>query len=1608
MGAASDGSVSYEAGAGVITASGGGTGTPGVISPDTPIVDATPPNLTTMSPWNHVANVSVNADIVLTYDENVVARYGNITLASLDGSFSETISITDKSKVTISGNTVTINPSATLGYFAMYKITVPAGIVKDTAGNASQYGFTTDFRTQWDPNEKTPPTLTASSPAAGEGNVDYLSNITLTFSEPIAAGVGSISIYKADGTLVTKLAANDLTQVQILYDNQVWINPNAVLAQGASYYVLIDANAFTDQAGNAYAGITSPSAFTFTTAAAPGPQFTDLVASNGASSTALTGTLRLDFDKTVVAGNGSIRIYKASDNSLVTTIAIADTTQVSIDGVMVTVDPTTNFDPLTAYYVVYDAGLVTDSSGTGCNAVTSTTAISFTTGPGAPTPITIAAGQTVSNVLTNADMFSAYRSETDSAHPSAEVKGFANHGKLSITSTFANASVLGFYLYGPTMWYDGAILNDGELTINTPNADYAAAITCGGFGPQITNTVNGKITVDAQTAKGIITYDPNRTVVNAGSITVNGVLGAYGVQLENYSASLTNSGSITVHSGTAYDPDDPWFSFRAIAATVYGYLDNSGSIECTADNYSRYSVGVLFNYSDRIATSGIVNSGTIKAGIAIWEATPNWSNTHVNTVKNTGTIEGAILLTYGSDGLINSGTITGEIDMGQGDNIVVNSGTINGIIYLDAGDDVYESDNGVVNGGVYGGSGTDVAIFSGKKSDYQITTDNTGKTIVTGAHGSTTLWYFETVKFDDSQVSLSHSNGDQNIQPLLVYDDMTVAADANYYLTSAGWNFIDSTIALRSHDLNGSQFHNLGTISASSGISHDIVAGVACDTSSIYTGGSIVNDGMINIDSNVASLSAGILTTGYLPATTNGANGVILVRGGEAVGIMSCDPRNAIRNDGTMTVTGNTFAAGIDVSNCDYKITNTGTITVHSGTGTPTALNTPLMAFGLTGAIGLYIHGSGDTIVNSGTIAVSADQGADQTIGITWNPLSFTPETITNSGTISAAIALYEVPSGNDASACKSLITNSGTITGNILLDVGTDVLRNTGTITGNIQLGVNTLINDWQTDVDTFDGRGGTFTGTLHAGLGADTIWAGAGNASYSGDAGDDFIAAGTGTEALDGGAGTDTLSFESATGGVTASLAVTAAQTVGGGLGTITAINFENLTGSAYNDVLTGNGGDNTLRGGLGINTLDGGAGTDTAAFAGRASDYQVVLNGNGSYTVTGAGLTDTLTNIERASFDGSGQTLSLADFQAQSFSKLQALEYIASYKDLIGAFGDDAAWGAKHYFNNGLAEGRKISFNALNYIASYGDLVVAFHDDQLAATEHYLKNGYYEGRKATFDPLAYVCSYNDLVISFRDDQTAAAEHYIKNGYWEGRRVTFDPLAYVCSYNDLVIAFGDNKTAAEEHYIKNGFWENRKVTFNALAYIASYTDLIAAFGDDAQAAEEHYIRNGFWEGRKVTFDPVAYLINNTDLGAAGFTATDATEHYLKNGYWEHRTANGAFGSEQTNHDLMIGDSATDTIGTTGDKDWFAVSVTAGQTYTFKLSGVDGGNGTLADPFLAICDAHGVQLTYANDSTNHDAVIRFTALSTGTCYLVASANDTGTGTYKLFATGGG
>ncbi|RZJ43525.1 MAG: hypothetical protein EON86_05055, partial [Brevundimonas sp.] len=162
-------------------------------------------------------------------------------------------------------------------------------------------------------------------------------------------------------------------------------------------------------------------------------------------------------------------------------------------------------------------------------------------------------------------------------------------------------------------------------------------------------------------------------------------------------------------------------------------------------------------------------------------------------------------------------------------------------------------------------------------------------------------------------------------------------------------------------------------------------------------------------------------------------------------------------------------------------------------------------------------------------------------------------------------------------------------------------------------------------------DGDADTLEGTA----GNDTLIGGSGDNTLSGGDGDDILIGGPGADRMDGGDGTDTADFTNAGAGVF----VTLAGTIGivGESDGDRYFNIENVTGSAYNDVLIGNGGDNVLIGGEGDdtvigfdgdNTLDGGEGADMVEYANSASG--VTVNLATGVAVHGGG-TDTLISIE-----------------------------------------------------------------------------------------------------------------------------------------------------------------------------------------------------------------------------------------------------------------------------------------------------------------------------------------------------------------------------------------
>jgi len=265
---------------------------------------------------------------------------------------------------------------------------------------------------------------------------------------------------------------------------------------------------------------------------------------------------------------------------------------------------------------------------------------------------------------------------------------------------------------------------------------------------------------------------------------------------------------------------------------------------------------------------------------------------------------------------------------------------------------------------------------------------------------------------------------------------------------------------------------------------------------------------------------------------------------------------------------------------------------------------------------------------------------------------------------------------------------------------------------------------------------------------------------------------------------------------------------------------------------------------------NNLDDVDGLGTIAYQWLANGKTVAGAIGDTFTLTQAQVGKTI-SVMASYTDGFGAAESITSSTTAAVAGFDGLSYIASYADLIQAFGSNAEAGAAHYAAYGLAEGRRITFDGLEYIAGYGDLIQALHRDAAAGAAHYIDWGFTEGRRSTFDGLNYIASYGDLIQAFGSDAAAGAAHYIDWGLTEGRRSTFDGLKYIASYGDLIRAFGNDAEAGTAHYIDYGFAEGRSATFDAEFYLAKYSDLRSAFGTNLDAATNHFIKWGYAENR-------------------------------------------------------------------------------------------------------------------------------------------------------------
>ena len=151
-------------------------------------------------------------------------------------------------------------------------------IATDGAGNSS--AASSDFAMTVDTQA---PTVISLTPADNATDIGLADSLELQFGQSVFSQSGNVQIYTSGGALFESIPIGD-ARVTGSGTNTITIDPTGDFSNNSDYYVLVDAGAVVDSAGNVFAGISASTTWNFSTPVVSTPTV------SGVSSTAANGT----------------------------------------------------------------------------------------------------------------------------------------------------------------------------------------------------------------------------------------------------------------------------------------------------------------------------------------------------------------------------------------------------------------------------------------------------------------------------------------------------------------------------------------------------------------------------------------------------------------------------------------------------------------------------------------------------------------------------------------------------------------------------------------------------------------------------------------------------------------------------------------------------------------------------------------------------------------------------------------------------------------------------------------------------------------------------------------------------------------------------------------------------------------------------------------------------------------------------------------------------------------------------------------------------------------------------------------------------------------------
>ena len=179
--------------------------------PEPPGIDMTVPTVSSFSPIDEAVGVGIAANIVITFSESIKRGIGSIVIKTAAGTTIATYDAATSTNLSISGSTLTINPTADLAYTTGYKVEFAAGTIKDLAGNS--YAGTTSYNFTTANNGIPVATLATVSAVEDTAKTGTLTGTdpegsALTFAKVADPSHGTVTINASTGAYVYTPASN--------------------------------------------------------------------------------------------------------------------------------------------------------------------------------------------------------------------------------------------------------------------------------------------------------------------------------------------------------------------------------------------------------------------------------------------------------------------------------------------------------------------------------------------------------------------------------------------------------------------------------------------------------------------------------------------------------------------------------------------------------------------------------------------------------------------------------------------------------------------------------------------------------------------------------------------------------------------------------------------------------------------------------------------------------------------------------------------------------------------------------------------------------------------------------------------------------------------------------------------------------------------------------------------------------------------------------------------------------------------------------------------------------------------------------------------------------